>query len=93
MKASPDKYQTLAIGNKTHAKKHYFYLKQNLIECEFEDEAKLLVVTIGYQLKFNTHIYNICNKASRQLNVVKRVGRYLNKFNRLDIHPSFFLSN
>jgi len=38
-----------------------------------------LGVTIDYQLKFNTHITNICKKASRQLNVRKRVGKYLNQ--------------
>jgi len=90
VKANPDKYQTLPLEIKHMQKNITFILKENLIECE--DEAKLFVVTSD-QLKFNTHIDNICNKASRQLNVLKRVGRYLNKFSRLDIHPSFFLSN
>ena len=53
MKANPDKFQALAIGNKNHAKNITFNLKENLIKCE--DEAKLLGVTIDYQLKFNTY--------------------------------------
>ena len=40
-----------------------FILKENLIECE--DEAKLLGVTIDYQLTFNTHIDNMCEKAAK----------------------------
>jgi hypothetical protein len=43
-------------------------------------EVKLLGVTIDYELKFNSHITNICRKASRQLNVLKRMGKYLNVF-------------
>jgi hypothetical protein len=47
MKTNPDTYQTLVIGNKTHAIKNItFFLKENLIECE--DEVKLLGVTIDY---------------------------------------------
>ena len=34
-------------------------------------KAKLLSVTIDYQLKFNTPKANICEQASNQLNVLK----------------------
>jgi hypothetical protein len=57
MKANADKYQTLVIGNKTHAKKITFILKENLIECE--DEAKLLVVTIDYRILGNSAVFGI----------------------------------
>jgi hypothetical protein len=46
-------------------------LNGNIIKTE--DEVKLLGVTIDYELKFNSHITNICRKASRQLNVLKRI--------------------
>jgi hypothetical protein len=51
------------------------------VDCE--KEVKLLGVTIDCQLKFNTHISNICKKASRQLNVLKRIGKHLTKLGRL----------
>jgi hypothetical protein len=44
-------------------------LAGNQIKCE--KEVKLLGVTIDFELKFNSHISNICKKASRQLNVLK----------------------
>ena len=91
MKANPDKFQAKAIGSKTHDNNMCFSLKDNVIKCE--DEVKLLGVTLDYQLKFNTHIVNICKKSSRQLNVLKRVGKYLNKLGRLTIYHSFILSN
>ena len=68
-------------------------LNDNIIKTE--DEAKLLGVhvTIDYELKFNSHITNICKKASRQLNVLKRMGKYLNRLGKLTIYHSFILSN
>ena len=44
-----------------------------------------------YQLKFDQH--NLCRKASQQLNVLKRLGSYLTKLNKLTIFHTFILSN
>ena len=91
MQANPDKFQALAIGKKTFDKNICFDLKGNKIECE--KDVKLLGVTIDYELNFDKHISEMCKKASRQLNVLKRIGRYLNKLGRLTIYYSFILSN
>jgi hypothetical protein len=91
MKANPDKFQAIAMGNKSHSQDISFILKGSIIKCEYE--VKLLGVTIDFQLKCNTHIANICKKASRQLNVLKRVGKYLNRLGKLTIHHSFIISN
>ena len=91
MKANPDKFQAIAIGSKTLNESISFNLEGNKIDCE--KEVKLLGVTIDCQLKFNTHISNICKKASRQLNVLKRIGKHLTKLGRLTIYFSFIMSN
>ena len=91
MKANPDKFQAIAMGNKSHSQDISFILKGSIIKCEYE--VKLLGVTIDFQLKCNTYIANICKKASRQLNVLKRVGKYLNRLGNLTIHHSFIISN
>jgi hypothetical protein len=83
MKANPDKFQ--AIGDIK------FNLDGNEILCE--NEVKLLRATIDCQLKFNTHISEICKKASRQLNVLKRIGKHLSKLGRLTIYHSNIMSN
>jgi hypothetical protein len=57
------------------------------------EHVKLLGVTIDYELYFDKHISEICKKSARQLNVLKRIGRYLNKLGRLTIYYSFILSN
>jgi hypothetical protein len=44
-----------------------------------------LGVTIDFELNFNTHTANICKKASRQLNILKRIGKYLTKLGRLAV--------
>ena len=67
MKANPDKFQAIAIGKKTKNENISFNLNGNIIK--YEDEVKLLGVAIGFELNFNTHIANICKKASRQLNI------------------------
>ena len=46
----------------------------NGINLFCEDEVKLLGVTIDFKLNFNTHISNICKKAARQLNALKRIS-------------------
>jgi hypothetical protein len=63
------------------------------IEIECETEVKLLGVTIDFKLNFNEHISNICKKASRQLNVLKRIGKHLTKRGKLTIYYSFIMSN
>ena len=91
MKAKPDKFQGLCIGNKTKEQSISFNLDGNTIFCE--DSAKLLGVTIDFRLKFDIHISEICKKAARQLNVLKRIGKYLCKLGKLNIYYSFILSN
>ena len=91
MQANPEKFQAIAIGPKTHSQNITFNLNNNTIKCD--DEVKLLGITIDFKLNFNNHISNICKKAARQLNVLKRIGTHLNKLSKLTIYHSFILSN
>ena len=76
---------------KTHNCNIAFNLEGNTIKCD--DEVKLLGVTFDFKLNFNAHISNVCKKASQQLNVLKRIGKHLNRLGRLTIYYSFILSN
>ena len=91
MQANPDKFQAIAIGKKTHDANISFNLNDNIIKCD--DEVKLLGVTFDFMLNFKSHVSNICKKASRQLNVLKRIGIHLNRLGKLTIYYSFILSN
>ena len=56
-------------------------------------KLRIITVTIDFKLSFNSHISNICKKASRQLGVLKRIGKNLCKLGKLSIYYSFILSN
>lgn len=91
MQANPDKFQVLAIGKKTHEKNPSIHIQTADLSCEAT--VKLLGVDIDYKLNFDTHISKICRKASQQLNILKRIGSYLNKLSKLTIFHTFILSN
>ena len=80
MKANPEKFQAIAVGKKTKDKNVTFNLEGNQIKCE--SEVKLSGVTIDSKLKFNEHISNICKKVSRQLSVLKGIGKNLAKLGK-----------
>ena len=48
---------------------------------------------IDFMLNFNDHISEICKKASQQLAVLKRIGRFLTKQGKLTIFKSFITSS
>jgi hypothetical protein len=60
MQANPDKFQALAIGKNTFKEQICFDLKGSKIKCE--EHAKLLGVTIDYELNFDKHISEIWKK-------------------------------
>ena len=91
MQANPEKFQAIAMGQKSKKHEFSFSLPGANIKCE--EEVKLLGVTIDFQLNFKSHVSIICKKASRQLNVLKRIGKYLCKLGKLNIYHSFIMSN
>ena len=90
MKANLEKFQAIAIGGKK-VEDVTFTLDNNVIKCE--ENVKLLRVTIDFQLNFNVQVSNICKRASKQLNVLKGIGKHLCRPGKLNIYHSFILSN
>ena len=76
MKANPEKFQAVAVGERTHSEWPTFKIEEAEIECD--ETVKLLGVDIDYRLKFDEQISNICRKASQQINVLKRIRKFLN---------------
>ena len=60
MQANPDKFQAIAVGNKTYAKKPVFNIESAVISCD--EVVKLFSIDINYQLNFSNYIKNICRK-------------------------------
>ena len=84
MKANPGKFQAIAVGKHAHSENICFNLGDNIVKLE--DSVKLLGVTIDFKLDFDEHISNVCKKASRQLNVLKRKGGHLCKLGKLNVY-------
>jgi hypothetical protein len=91
MQANPDKFQVLAVGKKTFDKNMKICIQNSTLSCE--ETVKLLGIEIDYQLNVDIHISSICRKASQQLNILKRLGRYLDRLSKLTIFHTFILSN
>jgi hypothetical protein len=91
MRANPDKFQAIAIGKKSALKNLMFDIRENVLNGV--DTVKLLGVTIDSLLNFDTHIKNVCLKASRQINALRRMGKHLTLGGRKAIYHAFILSN
>ena len=91
MKANPDKFQAICVGKRTFDAIKSFQLGDTKITCE--EKVSLLGVTIDVHLNFKDHISQICTKASQQLAVLKRIGKFLTKQGKLMIYKSFIMSN
>ena len=88
MEANPEKCQGIAVGKKAHALKPTFNIQGADIECT--DDGKVLGVTVDYRMNFDKHISNLCKKAARQINVLRRIGKYLPINCRKVIYQAFF---
>ena len=84
MKANPDKFQAICIGQKTH---------NAISSFQLNDNVTLLRVNIYFMLNFNDHISEISRKAYQQLAVLNRIGRFLTKHGKLTISKSFIILN
>ena len=91
MKANPPKFQAICIGKNAHENIASF--KVDSVEIKCEENVTLLGVNIDFMLSFDDHVTDICDKASKQLTVLKRLGRFLTKQGKLTIYNSFIVSN
>ena len=83
MKANPDKFQAICIGQNTHDAISSFHLNGTVIN--YDDNVTLLWINIDFMMNFSDHISEICKKASQQLAVLKGIGRFLTKQGKLTI--------
>ena len=73
MRANPDKFQFMVMSRKSNIN-----LPKNItinnVTIDAVDDVKLLGVHIDAQFSFRKHVKNLCNKASRNLNVIKKMS-------------------
>ena len=57
------------------------------------DHIRVLEITLDYSLKFDFHISDMYKKASRQINALKRISKFLTQDSRKSIYRSFIAAN
>ena len=87
MKANSTKFQAICIGKRAHDDITSFNIDSAEITCE--ENVTLLGINIDFMLRFDVHVFQICKRASKQLAVLKHIGRFFNK-TRQDGYLQFF---
>ena len=92
--ANPEKFHLMfLLPNKTDQATNQQLLINN-ITLDSEPSITPLGMEIDNSfLTFNTHIGNLCKKAASQLNVLKRLSRFMGYNERRIIMQSFIISN
>ena len=90
MCANPDKFQAIVLGMKNPETLNF---QLGNITFKPEDKVRLLGIDLDSKLNFNCHIHDICQKAARQINALKRLSKFLTLESRMAIFRSFIMSN
>ena len=57
------------------------------------DEVKLLGIKIDMQFTFNSHVSDLCQKTSRQVNALCRLRNVASKESKFMMYKTYILSN
>ena len=90
MCANPDKFQSITLNRDGMQSLAISVQDYTIIS---NPSIKVLGVTLDDKLKFDKHISEMCTKASRQINALKRVSKYLDENCRIMIYKTFISSN
>ena len=93
MIANPEKFKAIVLKLLNVSEALNVNLQINDVRITTSSEVDLLGVTIDSKLTFDSYIRNICKKASRQLNALFRLNRYLLPHQRKVLTKSFVLAN
>ena len=91
MKANPSKFQSLVFKDSSSIPFDSFEISGQ--DIAISDCVKLLGIFIDNKLNFDHHIRMICAKASRQINAILRIGKYLDISSKLNLYNAFVVSN
>ena len=71
-----DKFQAMLLEERNETS-NFCNLQIDNNEIETTNSVKLLAITIDSKLSFDSHISDLCNKASMQLNALNRLRKYI----------------
>ncbi len=87
MQANPSKFHFMVTGSRA------IQLTLRAATIEQEHCVKLLVVNIHKKLDFKFHVNEVCRKADRQLNGIRRQSRLLNIQSKMKVFNAFIRAN
>ena len=90
MDANPDEFQSLIL-NRGGDVSLSLTVKDNVVIPG--DRIRVLGITLDDSLKFDLHIWDMCKKASRQINALKRISTFVTQDSRKSIYRSFIAAN
>ena len=90
MKVNPEKFQVMFLGKGVPST---FKLRICYDYIDSSDNVEILGIILDNKLKFDLMIKEICQKASRQINVLQRLKSKLDKESRMAAYNSFIMSN
>ena len=82
MVANPEKFQSIILSRNGGVCTPISVKNNDLCPA---NEIKVLGVTLDDRLNFKSHVDDICNRASRQINSIKRFSKYLKIDRRLSV--------
>ena len=88
MKINPGKFNAIMFG-----KNKCVDFKFNGINVKSMDEVKLLGVNIDKKLNFDSHVYYLCKKTSRQVNALSRLRHIANEKSKNMLYKTYIMSN
>ena len=91
MIVNPDEFQSMIISSKKGVSK--YVLNIDSVELTMKSSVKLLGIEIYNKLNFEKHIYNICRKASNQVNAIWRLETFIGHEEKEAIINTFVHSN
>ena len=92
MIVNSDKFQAMFL-EKRNENSNFCNLQIDNNEIETTNSVKLLGITIDSKLNFDSHISDLCNKASMQLNALNRLRKYIGEKQMEILLNSFIYSN
>ena len=90
MDANPDKFQCISL-DRFGRPPISISVDGNTIPSS--GRIKVMGVTLDNNLQYDIHISNLCSKAFIQINVMERIGKYLNACCRIAMYKSFISPN
>ena len=90
MNANADKFHSMILNRKGNIDTSIYV---GDIKLSSEDTVNVLGITLDSKLKFDAHVSILARRASQQINVLKRMSKFLSLDSRHLVYNSFISSN